>query len=176
MIAGACNQRTMNADPAYLPASGFIVFEKGAIRSVAARRNNSLSSNKRSLVCAFTIGILLAIGLAFAALGAWPVLVFAAGEAFVLLLALRDVQRHSDDYESLTLRGDLVEIEIADADKVKRFEFNRWWAQIICARDGRRLAVRSHGREVEFGSGLTDDQRLALARVLRETLKRNQTR
>jgi len=163
----------MNADPAYLPASGFVVFEKGASRSVAARRNNSLSSNTRSLICAFTIGLLLAIGLAFAALGAWPVLLFVAGEAFVLFLALRDAQLHADDYERLTLTGDRVEIEIADADKVKRYEFNRWWAQIICERDGRRLAVRSHGREVEFGSGLTDDQRLALARVLRETLKRN---
>jgi uncharacterized membrane protein len=163
----------MNADPAYLPASGFVVFEKGASRSVAARRNNSLSSNTRSLICAFTIGLLLAIGLAFAALGAWPVLLFVAGEAFVLFLALRDAQLHADDYERLTLTGDRVEIEIADADKVKRYEFNRWWAQIICALDGRRLAVRSHGREVEFGSGLTDDQRLALARVLRETLKPN---
>jgi uncharacterized membrane protein len=32
------------------------------------------------------------------------------------------------------------------------------------------VALRSHGREVEFGRHLTDDQRLALAQALKQEL------
>ena len=57
-------------------------------------------------------------------------------------------------------------------DRVERFEFNRYWAQLVVREPVARprLALRSHGREVEFGRYLTDRQRLELARVLESRL------
>jgi Integral membrane protein (DUF2244) len=54
------------------------------------------------------------------------------------------------------------------------FEFNRYWAQAVFSpapgRPGGKLAIRSHGREVEIGIYLTAAQRAAAARQLRERL------
>mgnify|MGYP002778435985 CR=1 FL=1 len=54
-------------------------------------------------------------------------------------------------------------------------EFHRSWAQLVVRRvgPGQRydLALRSHGKEVRFGSFLTDEQRLEVAATLRKRLK-----
>jgi uncharacterized membrane protein len=67
-----------------------------------------------------------------------------------------------------------VLIEKREAQRLSRYEFNRYWARLVVQPAGRgrhaRLAVQSHGCEVEFGRHLTDDQRLELARALRQEL------
>ncbi len=136
-----------------------------------ARRNNSLSSSDRLLAFGFIALVSLGIAVAFAWLGAWLILPFAGIELLVLLLAFRYIERHARDYERLTINGDVLQIEVAEVGRVQRFQFNRWWAQVVCEQNGSRLALRSHGREIEFGRYLTDDQRLAVAGALREQLR-----
>jgi uncharacterized membrane protein len=41
---------------------------------------------------------------------------------------------------------------------------------VVASGDGSRLALRSHGRELEIGRYLNDEQRLDLARALRRRL------
>ena len=140
-----------------------------------ARRNNSLSSAGRAVVLGSLVALSLAISLAFAVQGAWLVLPFAGAEMFVLFLAFRFIERHAGDFESIAIKGDRVLLERWQTGRVSRYEFSRYWAQVVVnysASAGKSvLALRSHGREVEFGQHLTQDQRDALARALRQQLR-----
>jgi uncharacterized membrane protein len=94
---------------------------------------------------------------------------------FVLFLAFRFIERHAGDFESIAIKDDHVLVERWETGQVSRYEFNRYWAQVVVshsASGGKSvLALRSHGREVEFGQHLTEEQRDALARKLRQQLR-----
>ena len=139
--------------------------------SCTARRHNSLSSSDRLFAFGFIALFSLAIAVAFAWLGAWLILPFAGVELVVLFFVVRYIERHAQDYERLTIDGEMVQMEVFDGGRVDRREFNRRWAQVVCERDGSRLALRSHGREVVFGRHLTGEQRLSVARTLTEQLR-----
>jgi len=140
-----------------------------------ARRNNSLSSAGRAVVLGSLVIISFAISLAFAFQGAWLVLPFAGVEMFVLFLAFRLIERHAGDFESIAIKGDRVLVERWETGRVSRYELNRYWAQVVVHRGGpsgkTTLALRSHGREVEFGRHLTEEQRDALALTLGQRLR-----
>lgn len=136
-----------------------------------ARRNNSLSSSGRGLVFCFILAVSLGIAAGFlVACGAWPILPFAGLEMVVLYAAFRYMDCHSADYEQITIRGSSVAVEVHEGAHVARHELNRYWARLVCAADGSRLALRSHGREIEVGRHLGEEQRLEMARDLRREL------
>jgi uncharacterized membrane protein len=140
-----------------------------------ARRNNSLSATGRALVLGSLVTISFAISLAFAYFGAWLVLPFAGLEMAVLWLAFRHAQLHAADFESLAIKGDQVLVERWDRGKLSRWELNRYWAQVVVEKGAvpghSVLALRSHGRQVEFGQHLTEEQRLAVAQTLKQQLR-----
>jgi uncharacterized membrane protein len=144
---------------------------RGAEYALLARRNNSLASADRLLIFALILAAPLGIAAAFALFGAWLVLPFAGLEALALYCALRYVERHAADYELVTIDGDRVRIERCEAGRLHRHELNRYWAQVVTAPDGSRLALRSHGREIEIGRHMNDEQRLAAARELERRLR-----
>ena len=145
---------------------------------LVARRNNSLSSAGRTIVLGSLVSLSFAISLAFAYLGAWLVLPFAGVEMAVLVLAFRYIERHAGDFESIEIKGERVLVEKWETGRVNRFELNRYWAQVVLHRAGpvgrATLALRSHGREVQFGQHLTEEQREAVARTLRDQLRHRQ--
>ena len=140
--------------------------------SIVARRNNSLSSSGRLLVFVFIFVVSIGIALVFAALGAWLILPFAGLEMLVLYLAFRYVDRHARDYERIEVTGERVEVERFEAGETRHHEFNRSWAQVVVRGDGSRLALRSHGRELEIGRYVSDEQRLHIARELEWQIRR----
>ena len=140
--------------------------------TLTAKRNNSLSTSGRCLVFGFIFVVSFGISTAFAAFGAWPVLPFAGLEMLVLFLAFRYIERRSGDYERLTVNGDKVLLERMEHGRVGQFEFNRYWAQLVYDPAGSRLALRSHGREVEFGRYLTEEERVKLTQQLKERIRR----
>ena len=97
----------------------------------------------------------------------------------VLFLAFRHMERHAGDFESIAIEGEQVLVERWEVGKVSRYAFNRYWAQVVLRHPGptgkTTLALRSHGREVEFGQHLTELQREALAHTLRQHLKNRQS-
>ena len=139
--------------------------------SRVARRNNSLSSTGRLLAFGFIFVVSVGIAVAFAMVGAWPILPFAGLEMLVLCLAFRAIERHAADYERIAIDGDRVKVEICEVGQARGHEFNRLWAQVVVSRDGAQLALRSHGREVGIGRHLNDGQRLTLARELERQLR-----
>ena len=142
---------------------------------LVARRNNSLSPSGRRLVLGSLSVIALAISLAFALHGAWLILPFAGAELAVVYLAFRAVAQHAGDFESISISGDRVLIERWERGRVDRHEFSRYWARVVfepaVAGRGEILALRSHGRQVEFGRYLTEEQRREVARTLKEELR-----
>src|SRR5262245_46363084 len=102
--------------------------ERAAGFSLVAKRNNSLSSTGRLLVFAFIFVVSVGIALAFALLGAWPILPFAGLEMLVLYLAFRYVDRHAGDYERIAISGGRVEVEFFQGGRTQRHEFHRTWA------------------------------------------------
>jgi uncharacterized membrane protein len=139
--------------------------------TLIAKPNNSMTTAGRYLVFGFIFIVSSGISLAFAVIGAWLVLPFAGLEMLVLFLAFRYVDRQSGDYERLTLSGDRLLLECRAGGELKRSEFNRYWAQVVCDAGGSRLALRSHGHEVEFGQYLTEQERTQLARKLKARIR-----
>jgi len=139
--------------------------------ALVARRNNSLTSSGRFLVFAFLFVVSVGIGLAFAIVGAWLILPFAGLEMALLYLAFRDIERHAADYERVVIGGDRVTVELFELGRLRSHEFNRFWARVVVSPDGSRLALASHGRELEFGRHMSDEERLAAARSLARGLR-----
>lgn len=140
--------------------------------ALITRRNNSLSAAGRCLVFGSIVAVSMGIAAAFALFcGAWPVLPFAGIEMAALYMAFRHIGRHATDYERVAVDGDRVDVEVFEGGRSARFGFNRCWTQVVCAGDGSRLALRSHGRELEIGRHMSGEQRLGLARRLRQGLR-----
>lgn len=137
--------------------------------SLTARRNCSISA--AGLFCFFCViaGVSLGIAGVFAVLGAWPILPFAGLELLALGIAFHYAAGHAGDYEQIEVSGDKVRVERQDRSRIARWEFNRYWVQVVLDERGRepRLALRSHGRELEVGRFLSGSRRIQLARQLR---------
>jgi uncharacterized membrane protein len=84
--------------------------------------------------------------------------------------AFRYIDRHAGDYERISIRGSSVAVEVHEGTNITRLELNRHWARVTCRSDGSRLALRSHGREIEIGRHLCEQQRLEMARDLKREL------
>lgn len=136
-----------------------------------ARRNNSLSSTGRTLVFAYFFIVCFGIAGAFASQGAWLILPFAGLEMLGLFLAFHYMDRHAADFERIAIIGDRVRVEWFEAGRARSRELNRCWAQVVAEPDGARLALRSHGREIEIGRHMNQEQRLTLARELGSKLR-----
>jgi uncharacterized membrane protein len=146
--------------------------QSGAIEfRTVARRNNSLSSTGRLLVFAFIFVVSVGIAAAFAVFGAWLILPFAGLEMLVLYLAFHYLERHAADYELIEIDGGEVRVEQFEGGAMRSQAFSRYWARVVVSPGGSRLALRSHGRELEIGRVMTDEQRLELARALQRRLR-----
>ena len=134
--------------------------------SLVARRNNSLGRGGRLGVFAFICVVSVGIATAFASLGAWLILPFAGLEMAGLFLAFRYVDRHAGDYELIAIDGDRVQVESYEGGRRQRHEFNRQWARLVVVGEGERVALRSHGQELEIGRFVGAERRLEIAREL----------
>jgi len=150
-------------------------FARGAGEfALLARRHNSLDSVTCWIVFGSLACVSLVIAAVFAILGAWLILPFAGLEIAALALVLRWLRAHAGDYESVSVRGDVVALEVCEENRVLHLEFNRAWARLVVKEQSwsTRLALCSHGREVEIGRYLDDGGRKALARELKSRLTR----
>jgi uncharacterized membrane protein len=141
--------------------------------SLFSQRNCSLLKSERWRVFLLIATVSSVIAAAFAIVGAWPILPFAGLELAALYVAFRGMDRRSGDYERLTIDGDRLLLESRCLGQVKKYEWNRLWAKVVVEKQnaGLRLALRYHGREIEFGTYLSDEARAAAARELRAYLR-----
>jgi len=135
---------------------------------VVARRNDSLGARGRWTAFCLVGGASLALGVAFVAAGAWPVLPWSLAEVTVLGAAFAWLDRRSRDWERLTVQGDSVIVERMRGGTMVRREWKRYWLRVDA--EPARLLLRSGRDACEFGAALPAEARGEVVSQLRRLL------
>ncbi|BCX89323.1 hypothetical protein MIN45_P1695 [Methylomarinovum tepidoasis] len=133
------------------------------------RPNASLTPSQARLLIGM-VGLMMgAIGLGFAAVGAWLVLPFSGGELLLLGYALSYSMRQSAVRETISVSRETIRIEHMGPDRKDRREFLRAWFQVEWQPGPTpRLRIGSHGKWVEVGAFLAEEEKMRLAGMLRQ--------
>ena len=119
-------------------------------------------------LCLVTLGI----GAFFWFQGALLVLPFAWLELAAVGVAFFAYARHAADREHILLTGRRLVVELENAGRLERAEFNRDWVRVEPGVDDRSLIELSgQGRRVIVGRYLRPELRPALAREIRQALR-----
>ncbi len=115
----------------------------------------------------------------FFVVGAWPVVGFLGADVLLIYLAFRANYRHARMHESLSLtRGGLTVRRVNHWGEEQSWRFQPTWLQVVMddpPRHESQLTLRSHGKSLTIGSFLTAEERLDLAKALRDALRAAQT-
>jgi uncharacterized membrane protein len=134
----------------------------------------SLSRSGFLVLMAFIGGVSFVAGLAFAMMGAWPVLGFFGLDVALVWYAFHRNYCSARQLEVIEIADGRLTLIHQDAQGVARSrELTAAWVDVRLreAHDGRTsIALASHGREHAFGAFLNDDERRELAPALREAL------
>lgn len=129
------------------------------------------------LVLMLAVGaVSFATGMAFLMMGAWPVMGFFGLDVLLVYVAFRLNYRAARAYELVELTPTVLTVrQVSASGKAQSFEFNPYWVRVLFTErpdGGNRLRLASHGRELEFGRLLNDDERRDFAVALRSALDR----
>ncbi|MHB1951769.1 MAG: DUF2244 domain-containing protein [Acidiferrobacteraceae bacterium] len=141
------------------------------------RPNRSLSRRLLATVMAVYVVTELIIGIAFMERGAWLILPFAGLEIAVIAVVLYLVSRHSRDYELVVMDDRHLKVLQRVGTTRRRHEFQRYWVKVLLRLDQTgwypsRLLLGSHGRFVEVGKWMGEEQRQSFARELQRIIRR----
>lgn len=136
--------------------------------------NRSLSPEGFVILMAAIGAVSFITGLAFLMVGAWPVMGFFGLDVLLIYIAFRLNYRDGRAYELVELTPSRLTLKhVSAVGEERAHEFNPYWVRLLFSErhDGSvRLALSSHGREVEFGSLLSDEERREFAGVLNQKL------
>ena len=114
----------------------------------------------------------LGIGMFFWLQGAPLVIPFASLELAAVGLAFVVYARHATDGERIVLQGEQLVVELENAGRLERAEFNRLWVRVEPKHgDGSLIEVSAQGRSVRVGRHVRPELRPALAREIRHALR-----
>lgn len=135
------------------------------------RPNGSLGWRAAKWACAGMLLLTTAVATWFTLRGAWLVLPFAGAEMLLLVSALYLACRWSRHAEVIRVDRDTLVVQRGHARPEEEHRFQRGWARVVLMRDPRgwypsRLLLRSHGRSIEIGARLVEEERLELAEEL----------
>jgi uncharacterized membrane protein len=129
------------------------------------------------VLCIGLLGLSALIGLAFASVGAWPVLGFTGLEA-ALVLGLLALHRRSSrrSMEILRVTGGMLTVCRTDwRGRREEVSLDPYWARVsLEERPGRvsALVLRQRGSAIEIGVLLGEEQKRDLAAALEAALRR----
>lgn len=115
-------------------------------------------------VFAALAAVVLAIGAAFAAAGAWLVAPFAGLEVLLLLGAYLAYARRAADYERIELDRGRLTVEVAEAGRTVRYVMDARAARVSMERE--RVVLRGAQTQLEIGRHLDAERRAQLAAEL----------
>lgn len=115
-------------------------------------------------------------GMVFWWIGAWPVFGFLGLDVLLIYWAFRANYRAARASELVELDHDRLTLTRYDTKGRKiAFDFNPYWVRVHFSEltgGQTKLALTSHGRKVEFGTYLNNDERREFASVLKDRLAR----
>ena len=150
-------------------------FRSGESCQFIVRPNRSLTPRQQKVFFLFMCTVVLGIAGVFALRGFWLVLPFAGLELAVLAYALWHCARSGAVTEVISVAPDHISVDRGGAHLARVWETPLAWAQVRLDRGGEdwypsRLVIRSHGKEVQLGSFLNEDERERLAVELRRAV------
>jgi uncharacterized membrane protein len=125
---------------------------------------------------AVLIGLSVAIGVGFTLVGAWPVIGFLGVDLILVFYAFRISYHSARQRERVRLSERELEVVCFDGStQAGRAVLRPYWAKVILeplTQRRSRLIIRSHGRALELGSFLGQEEKTALAATLTSALGR----
>lgn len=137
--------------------------------SLTLKRNCSISPAGLAGVFAALALIVLAIGIAFAFVGAWMVLPFAGLEVLLLGVAFVMYARRAADYERIELESGRLTVEVAEAQKMLRYQVDVRFARLCLEKE--HVVLRGAGEQLELGRHLDAQSRIRFAAELQKRLR-----
>jgi uncharacterized membrane protein len=137
--------------------------------------NRPLGRGGFILVMLGVSSVSVALGVAFALAGAWPVAGFLGLDVLLLYLAFRAAQRQGRRRELIRLDGSGLRVRRVEPDGMA-FDwcFEPYWVRVEIDDPPQRhslLTLASHELRLRVGAFLTLEERLDLARALRRALQ-----
>jgi len=150
---------------------------EGEVVTFVLQPNRSLDWRGNLRLFGLVSILLLGISGWFAWRGAWLVFPFAGLELVVFGFALYLVSVSGLNKETVSLKGDELEICKGRWQIESTICLQRHWAQVVLKRSvigwyPSRLYIRSHGKENEIGGFLLEDERIRLAQDLKRHLNK----
>ena len=141
--------------------------------------NQAISWRSLMLVYLLISAVTIIIGITFYSMGMTLVLPFSGLEILALGAALYTCAWRGEVQEVISIDKDNITIETGRQRPEQREIFMRAWAKVILERSWNswypsRLLIRSHGRQVEIGRFLNEQERQGFAQLLCDTLNRNE--
>lgn len=151
-----------------IAATGFVV-----------KPNQAMSWQSLMLVFAGIATVTLTIGVSFYLIGLTLILPFSGIEILALGAAFYITACNGDVQEVIVINRDTIIIERGRQGPEQREIFQRAWAQVVLERSWNswypsRLLIRSHGRQLEIGKFLNEQERQGFVLELGKALKNNQ--
>lgn len=120
---------------------------------------------------------ILGVAVVCALLGAWQVLLMSSLVVVAVGAGLLSGYRRTQIDEVVSILGDTVAVDKHQPRATEHHEFQRGWAQVVLEEPlppmeefPSRLFIRSHGRQVQIGDFLEDEERRDLAARLQRTM------
>jgi uncharacterized membrane protein len=118
----------------------------------------------------------MGIATAFAMKGAWMILPFAGLEMAALGIALYVVARRAASWQEIAIETDRVRVVDHLVKQVNKLSFQRAWARVVLeepaiAGHPSRLLLGSHGRHVEIGNCLNEEEKRELVVQLQRAIE-----
>lgn len=137
--------------------------------------NHSLTDRQTYAVLAILAAPGFAVALAATAFGAWPVLPFFGLELVALVGGFLVVRRRASAFELLSADDTHINVRQHRARSDQEYRFIRYWTRVELLPAPFRghpslLRLGSHGRFVEIGCDLTEEDRIELAHRLNRLL------
>ena len=139
--------------------------------------NRSLSWTQAKVCFAVISGVCLVVATGFTLLGLWPILPFAGLELAILGYCFYSCARRAEHKEVVTISEQTVAVEAGRHKPEKHWDFPRAWTRVRIQRPSvpwypSRLILGSHGRGVEIGGFLNEEEKRGLATKLQDSLNR----
>ena len=153
-----------------------IVFRFATVQGQAIhwflKRNCSVTPAQLGWLYASLCVVSLAIGTFFWFQGAVLILPFAWVELAAVGLAFLAYARHAADGEHILLQDGRLVVELENAGRLERAEFDRDWVRVEpSAGDRSLIELSGRGRRVNVGRFLRPELRPALAQEIRRALR-----
>jgi uncharacterized membrane protein len=174
--AGATNNPRYNAGLILASSMSNQVFRFATVRGQSIhwflKRNCSVTPAQLGWLYASLCAVSLGIGTFFWFQGAVLVLPFAWIELVGVGLAFLVYARHAGDGEKISLEGRQLVVELENAGRLERAEFNRDWVRVEpCSGSRSLIQLSGQGRKVNVGRYVRPELRPVLAQEIRRALR-----